>query len=352
MNTVLARAEERTTLEQNSYRLAENLPNAPLLMYPTSDTGPCSNFTTRSRVRPRRFSGPIRRWRRTDAMGRATRYGCSAIGVVFVLVGAAAHSAERASPLDPERVDFVMGNFQFALLHELAHVAIGDLEPPIIGPEEYAADYLATISLLRPLQSPRVGAEKWLKFAMTAADAFAILWQVGEEAGARSSYWDTHALSIQRFYSIACLIYGSDPRRFAKVPELIQMPMQRAGSCEAEYARALKSTDWLLSFAASHRNPSASVGMSVRYERPRSRTDEYLVAEIESRGLIEWTLKRFDQLVPLDKGATLVLRSCSIPEAAWVAERRELIVCYELLDLYYLLSANQHRGAIESLQEQ
>jgi hypothetical protein len=282
----------------------------------------------------------------------ATRYYRVGVGILLALSGAAAQPQERASPLDQERVDFVMGNFQFTLLHELAHVAISELEPPIIGPEEYAADYLATIFLLRPLQTPRVGSEKWLKFAMTAADSFVILWQAAEKAGATSPYWDTHALSIQRFYSIACLIYGSDPERFAKVPDLIQMPVQRAASCEAEYARALKATDWLLSFAASRRDRSKHVGMSVRYEAPRTRTGEHLAAEIKSRGLIEWTLGRFDQLVALDKPATVVLRPCPVPEAAWVAERRELIVCYELLDLYYLLSAEQHRDAIESLLKQ
>jgi hypothetical protein len=270
-------------------------------------------------------------------------------GLVLLFAAGAADAQQRASRLDRDRTDFVLGNFQFTLLHELAHVAIWDMEPPIIGPEEYAADYLATVSLLRPLQAPQVGAEKWLEFAMTTADAFAILWQLAEETGASSPYWDSHALSIQRFYSIACLLYGSDPARFASVPELIEMPLQRAGSCEAEYARAVKATDWLLSFAASKRDGSGGASMSVRYEEPRTRTSERLVAEIKSSGLVEWTLQRFHELVTLDADATLSFRACSVPEAAWIAEERELIVCYELLDFYYLLSAEQHRDSVESL---
>ena len=51
--------------------------------------------------------------------------------------------------------------------------------------------------------------------------------------------------------------------------------------------------------------------MSVRYEKPRTRTSERLAAEIKSRSLIEWTLQRFQELVALDQDATLVLRSCS-----------------------------------------
>jgi len=282
-------------------------------------------------------------------MKRLAQTICIAGAGLLLLAAGAAHAQPRAAPSEAEREDFVMGNFQFTLLHELAHVAIWDLKPPIIGPEEYAADYLATVFLLRPLEAPRVGAEKWRGFAVTAADAFAILWQLGEKAGAPSPYWDSHALSIQRFYSIACLVYGSDPARFAKVPELARMPVQRAGSCEAEYARALESTDWLLSFAASKRNGSAGAKMSVRYEKPRTRTSERLAAEIKSRSLIEWTLQRFQELVALDEDATLVLRSCSVPEAAWMGEQRELVVCYELLDLYYVLSGQQHRETIESL---
>ena len=75
-------------------------------------------------------------------MSQLVRNFC--VVAALLLVAGAAQAQERASPLDPDRVDFVMGNFQFTLLHELAHAAIWDVKPPIIGPEESAADYLAT----------------------------------------------------------------------------------------------------------------------------------------------------------------------------------------------------------------
>lgn len=46
-------------------------------------------------------------------------------------------------------LDFVVGNIKFILLHELAHVVIGEKQIPILGPEESAADYFATTTLLR-----------------------------------------------------------------------------------------------------------------------------------------------------------------------------------------------------------
>jgi hypothetical protein len=127
-------------------------------------------------------------------------------------------SQVETPPLDPERVTFVLGNVEFALLHELAHLVIGELDLPILGPEEQAADYLATMTLLRPIENPPVGREKWL-----------------------------------------------------------------------------------------------------------------------------------EDLVKLKQDTTVVMRSCSMPEAAWVPEDRELIFCYELLDLYYVLSGDQDSYQIRSL---
>jgi hypothetical protein len=272
-----------------------------------------------------------------------------AVAILIAVIAAAGESQERPSRLDPARVDFVIGNLQFSLLHELAHVAISDLDVPIVGPEEYAADYIATVSLLRPRQAPPQGSEQWLEFAMTTADAFVIVWQIAERSKAEMPYWDTHGLSIQRFYSIGCLIFGSDPERFATFPELVGLPEQRAQGCEAEYARALRSIDALLSYTTEQQQRTPGAAMTVRYEPARTRITEQLVAEIKSRGLIEYTVRRFEELVALDASAGVVLRNCGVPEAAWVADDRELIVCYELLDFYYALSADRQRQRIRSL---
>lgn len=280
-------------------------------------------------------------------VGTLRGLGLAALLTTFV-VGATS-AQQRVSPLDPARVHFVLGNVQFALLHELAHLVIGELDIPIIGPEEQAADYLATMSLLRPMEEPPVGRERWLEFALTTADAFVILWQLGESTGAAFPYWDSHALSIQRFYTIGCLLYGSSPERFAAVPALIDLPPERAESCRAEYARAARSIDWLVTTFGRRPSDPQPGEITVVFEEPISRISEYLVREIEAVGLVEWTLQRLKQLIILGQDAQLVIRSCSIPEAAWVPEERELVFCYELLDLYYALSRDWEHHELRSL---
>lgn len=271
------------------------------------------------------------------------------VGPLAAVVLMPGHAQDRVSPLDQGRVDFVLGNVEFALLHELAHLVIGELELPILGPEEQAADYLATMSLLRPLEEPPMGSGKWLEYALNAADAFVILWQLGQNTGASFPFWDSHALSIQRFYSIGCLLYGSNPERFEAVPELIVMPPRRTENCEVEYARAARSVDWWIeNFGRQPGEPQKGL-ITIRFEAPHSRISEYLVREIQAVGLVDWTLRRLEDLVRLDENATVVMRSCAMPEAAWIPEDRELVFCYELLDLYYALSSERDQHELRSL---
>ncbi len=275
-----------------------------------------------------------------------------AMSFMAVVLASPASAQDRGSSLDPDRVEFVLGSFQFTLLHELAHVAIGELEVPVLGPEEFAADYLAALVLIQPVQPSAFDAEERRGFAVTAADAFLVMWQLAESHGVSPPYWDLHGLSIQRFYTIACLVYGSDPERFESVPELAQMPALRSAGCEAEYARARKALEWLVSFAEQGAPERPDGSMSVRYEPPHSRVSADMTNEIRAIRLVERTLRGFDKAVPLEEDAVVVLRSCGIPEAAWNAGTRELVLCYELLDMYYLLSAERHEEAIERLRQE
>jgi hypothetical protein len=275
-----------------------------------------------------------------------------ATSFLVAVLAAPASAQVRHSSLDPARVDFVLGSFQFTLLHELAHVAIAELEVPVLGPEEMAADYLATLALIQPPRPSAFAAAQRHGFAVTAADAFLVIWQLAESQGVSPPYWDVHGLSIQRFYTIACLLYGSDPERFEAIPGLARMPLPRAESCPEEYARARRSLDWLLSFAGQDDGEQPRATMSVRYEPPHSRTSAGITDEIRGIELVERTLRGFAETVPLEEDAVLVLRSCGIPEAAWNPDSRELVFCYELLDMYYLLSAERHRGAIETLRQE
>ncbi len=231
-----------------------------------------------------------------------------------------------------------MGNVQFVLLHEFAHLLIGEFQIPVFGPEETAADYIAATALLQESMQDPSGGQRALDYLLAAADAFLISWQEIDELGVVMRYWDVHALNIQRFYQVACLIYGSDPQKFAELPQRTGLPQYRARNCAAEYRRADRAVSWLRETYG--RRPADPPGQPVRviYEKPGSVAAVQFTEEIRGLRLLENTAARVAEYFALPRKVTIVMRHCRQSESAWLPESQELVICYELLDTFYRLS--------------
>lgn len=268
----------------------------------------------------------------------------------ILLAGLVLALGSRAQQLPASPADsFVVSNVQFVLMHELAHLVIDEKQIPIIGPEETAADYLATMLLIRPRWARAPGDDMLLRIAVQTGDGFAIAWQRAASLGRPLAYWGAHALTVQRFSTVACLIYGSDPKRFASLPALADMPPGRAASCPSEFEKAQRGVDWL--FANYARKPDEPEGAPVKIEidPAPTRTSARLFAAWRASGLIDATFARLGQFFAIDEPFTFVARSCGEPQARWIAATRELVVCYELLDAYALMSRSQHLSQTEAL---
>jgi len=284
-------------------------------------------------------------WRELVGCGARRRWAAAwAVLCAFTQIGYAQESVSAA-----RREEFVFGNVQFVLLHELAHLLINEKKVPILGSEEYAADYIAAMMLIRPPVSPVVGYETLLRFAVDTADGFVIAWDAAARLDAPVPYWGTHALTVQRFSTIACLLYGSDPERFPALPERVQMLPERARSCPVEYGKATFAVDWLFATYARKANDPSGAAVGVRYEPPPTRTSQAWLDAIRSQGFVERTMQRFEEFFALDEPMNLVMRSCQQPQAAWMPETRELVFCYELLDAYALMGARQRAGLMRPL---
>ncbi|HEY9736719.1 MAG TPA: DUF4344 domain-containing metallopeptidase [Trichocoleus sp.] len=124
----------------------------------------------------------------------------------------------------------------FTFFHEVGHALVDQLALPVVGREEDAVDSFAAVLLLWQ------GEEE---AAIAGIDQFSV--DAEEEAEYEEMpYWDEHSLSEQRFYNMACLIYGSDPDWYAEWVSDDFLPESRAEGCEAEYAQADASWSALL----------------------------------------------------------------------------------------------------------
>jgi hypothetical protein len=271
--------------------------------------------------------------------------------VVTLLGGTVAHESgaqarDAGSTTNPAALDFAVGNVEFLLVHEIAHFLIDEKNVPIIGPEENAADYIATLALLREAPLDPAQQNRALRFLVAAADAFALAWQTGMTAGAEAPYWENHGLSIQRYYQVACLLYGSDPVAFAGVPQIAGLPEQRARSCAGEYAQAAQGIEWLLTTFGRREGDAPSAAVSIVYQQPPTLVSARVRDELARIELLERIAERLRERFTIEQPLTMAMRRCGRAEAAWLPGPRALVICYELLDALYLLGLRRQDASL------
>ncbi|MCT7982192.1 DUF4344 domain-containing metallopeptidase [Laspinema sp. A4] len=140
---------------------------------------------------------------------------------------------------DEEYIAEVINAGLFTFFHELGHALVDQLELPITGREEDVVDEFAAIILLQ-------AGEEGENAVLSGVWQFAV--DAEEEAELEElTYWGEHSLNIQRYYNMACLVYGSNPEKYQFLVEDEDLPAERAEGCEYEYAQKSQSWEVLLS---------------------------------------------------------------------------------------------------------
>jgi hypothetical protein len=140
---------------------------------------------------------------------------------------------------DEELDDAVSGAIDFVTYHELGHALTHILELPITGKEEDAADQLSTFLLAD-------GTDAGEKSVLDGAR-----WMLLEDSQNDTDidtlpFWDEHSLDKQRFYNLACWLYGHDSEKYGSLVEDGSLPQARAERCPAEYEQLSRSWTTLL----------------------------------------------------------------------------------------------------------
>ena len=145
-------------------------------------------------------------------------------------------SQEYATDLE-EREYAILGLLEFVLYHELGHAFIYQLDLPVLGKEEDAVDHFAaTVAGFLDLEDS----------ALYAADFFSLESDASGDIIKAAEFWDSHSLSEQRMYTIACLIYGDEPEVYKDLSEIYGFDENKQNACKAEYYRAIRNWSRLL----------------------------------------------------------------------------------------------------------
>ena len=243
---------------------------------------------------------------------------------------------------------------EFALLHEMGHMMVGEFDLPVLGHSEDAADSFATTMLL-VAQPDDTG--------NTLRDAMKSWFLIGtqeleNDADDLSLFYDEHTLSISRGFEILCMMVGSNADGFAALATEYGMDEDRQSGCSFDFQLAANGWQNLLApysidggvKPADGGIDAASVGadedtstemvdgpLTVSYEDDYEYSalgfDENLLA---SSNVLETMASMVNASFRMPRPINIVAQSCDgDANAAYDQDDAQIEVCYEFVDLIY-----------------
>ncbi len=229
---------------------------------------------------------------------------------------------------------FAANNSLFVLYHEVGHLLFHQLELPVLGREEDAADNVATWILLNKRSEQ---ADRTLADAARGWIYSGVAYKSGDD---ESDYATGHSLDKQRAYQIVCLMVGMDQKAFRPIADEYRIDTVRQGACNWDYSTVNRSLRALLS---RDENADAGTEVTVTYHDPgraAAAADAF-----ESSGVFDevadYVRRNYSLSVPVAFNA----RSCGEANAFYDPETVEIIFCYELMEDYMKLFRSNMQAA-------
>jgi hypothetical protein len=234
-------------------------------------------------------------------------------------------------------VEFVTGNVLFVLAHETGHALIREMNIPVLGREEDAADSLATVVAVKMSNSfaDRV--------VINAARGWFLSDQRDRQEGLPTVFYDEHGMDLQRAYNIVCLLVGAQPDKFKGLANEVKLPEERQATCKDDYNNA--SWSWEQALKSHKRKPEdPKTKIAVTYAEAGDYSN---LAELGQKlqileSVAAWLTEDFVWAKPI----SLEMQQCGDPGARWEWQTRKIVVCYEIIREFSSLFRNYGQQAL------
>ncbi|HWU19277.1 MAG TPA: DUF4344 domain-containing metallopeptidase [Devosia sp.] len=241
----------------------------------------------------------------------------------MALQGAAAADLNKAQRAEMRR--FAANNSLFVLYHEVAHLLVDQLNLPVLGREEDAADNMATWTLLsrhsREAEQALADAAKGWILSGVAYDS----------GGTESDYAAAHTLDKQRAYQIVCLMVGSDDKAFQPIANDYALDRDRQDTCYFDYELVKRSFEGLLGTRANKQGAGTKV--NVTYHDAGGRLKD-AAAAFKSSGVFDQVADELRSRYNVRETVQFNAKRCGEANAFYDPETVEIIFCYELMQDY------------------
>jgi Putative metallopeptidase len=228
-----------------------------------------------------------------------------------------------------DTVIFTVGNMLYGVFHEMGHAVISEMQLPVVGREEDAADSFAIVAALKLMTNVSVRA------LIESGKGWFLSELSDRRNGAITSFYEAHGMNLQRAYQIVCFMVGADPEKFKGLAEATNLPATRQQSCNYDYTAAAWSWGELL--RPHLRKPDqAMTKIDVAYLDATADLDAYARSFKDLQFLERIANMAADKFV-WGGPFSMEMKTCERANAFWAMKDRKLVVCYELIDSYVQL---------------
>src|SRR5262245_5880065 len=126
-------------------------------------------------------------------------------------------------------LDAVLGQFVYAVAHEMGHAVFDLMDVPTFGHSEDVADQFAGFMMLQ------FGKADARRLVLGAAHSYKKYVENPTVTVPLEAFSDEHGPPAQRYYNLLCLAYGADPVLFGDVVDMQYLPKERARLCRGQY---------------------------------------------------------------------------------------------------------------------
>src|SRR5262249_51041067 len=219
--------------------------------------------------------------------------------------------------------EFVVGNVLFALVHEMGHGLVHEMDLPVLGKEEDAADTFAVLTMLK------VGTSLSHRVLVEAAKAWFLTEKRDQREGTQPDAWDAHGMNEQRAYSIVCLMVGSNKEEFKDLADMTNLPEERRETCQL-YDYPVASRSWEKALQP-HRRRSEQPRQQIEVTYSPGKDDLGVYEQVfRSVRILEMVAGNAAELYSWPHPLGLEMAICGESGAQFLPPNHKVVLCYEL----------------------
>lgn len=246
-----------------------------------------------------------------------------------LLAAPAAAWAQEPTPEQIAAADrFAVSDAILTMFHEAGHMLVGELDLPVLGREEDAADAIATIVMLAQEDEDRELAIAYLEDAIEGW--FRRDLAETERLGYERLINDPHSLSGQRGYQIACFMYGSNAAEFEYIGERYALNQDRREMCVLDYEQAERS--WLRVLAPHIREDGEPSRGKIAIEYGATENYAYFADLVKEERLLEELAESLEEVFILPRNIKMRAMECDQVNAYYYPDTGDMVLCYELVE--------------------